>query len=186
MRPTLTDKARLIQRSSRLRSKGDSGLPRPFSGTNFDNNKNGFNNGPLVIQYRYTNMFVKLPPVWTSIPYPEGKENTIAKKEKRMIRRIKQQTKEEQTYMEMCHLSQYKEFIKKREVGIPDDFDWKVYSNIYEDLKEYNDEDLLKDHYLIKCHFSNLPYVSMRTEFVNINLTTVMINSVSIVIIFMS
>jgi len=32
MRPTLTDKARLIQRSSRLRSKGDSGLPRPFSG----------------------------------------------------------------------------------------------------------------------------------------------------------
>jgi len=30
--PTLTDKARLVQRCSRTRQKGDSGLPRPFSG----------------------------------------------------------------------------------------------------------------------------------------------------------
>jgi len=30
--PTLTDKAKLVQRSSRVRHKGDAGLPRPFSG----------------------------------------------------------------------------------------------------------------------------------------------------------
>ena len=30
--PTLTDKAKLVQRSARTRHKGDTGLPRPFSG----------------------------------------------------------------------------------------------------------------------------------------------------------
>jgi hypothetical protein len=30
--PTLTDKARLVQRNTRTKEKGDSGLPRPFSG----------------------------------------------------------------------------------------------------------------------------------------------------------
>ena len=30
--PTLTDKARLVQRSARTKHKGDTGLPRPFSG----------------------------------------------------------------------------------------------------------------------------------------------------------
>ena len=30
--PTLTDKARLLQRNNRTKEKGDSGLPRPFSG----------------------------------------------------------------------------------------------------------------------------------------------------------
>ena len=30
--PTLTDKARLVQRSARTKQKGDTGLPRPFSG----------------------------------------------------------------------------------------------------------------------------------------------------------
>ena len=30
--PTLTDKAKLVQRNDRIRNKGESGLPRPFSG----------------------------------------------------------------------------------------------------------------------------------------------------------
>ena len=30
--PTLTDKAKLVQRNARIRNKGESGLPRPFSG----------------------------------------------------------------------------------------------------------------------------------------------------------
>ena len=30
--PTLTDKARLVQRNTRTKERGDSGLPRPFSG----------------------------------------------------------------------------------------------------------------------------------------------------------
>ena len=30
--PTLTDKARLVQRNAKSRQKGDAGLPRPFSG----------------------------------------------------------------------------------------------------------------------------------------------------------
>ena len=30
--PTLTDRAKLVQRSARVRQKGESGLPRPFSG----------------------------------------------------------------------------------------------------------------------------------------------------------
>ncbi|XP_023324671.1 phospholipid-transporting ATPase ID [Eurytemora carolleeae] len=32
VRPTLADKARLVQRSNRLKKKGESGIPRPFSG----------------------------------------------------------------------------------------------------------------------------------------------------------
>ena len=34
VRPTLADKARLLQRSNRLKKKGESGIPRPFSGKN--------------------------------------------------------------------------------------------------------------------------------------------------------
>ena len=37
--------------------------------------------------------------------------------------------------------------IKKREVEIPEDFDYNIYSKLYEDLKNLKKKDLIEDHY---------------------------------------